>query len=270
MPTPIKVGKELKEIDLLQLFAPIEGGITQRYGRVGQGKTYGATVDVIDELKRGHVVYTNWPIEWNGYDQRQSFLYLVGSLIFPWKNKLTYFPPENLKRIEVNQDFIKNFQKLTNCSVYLDEGHVVFDSYEMAKMSMDKRVAVLHTRHFDRSLHIISQRPTAIHAVLRENVERFYRYEKYGKYPFLFFRRTEFQDLTPEGRPDENAVISVKLYFLKKKIANAYNSKYLRGDTPIHPTQAKVYKVNIFMRIYLLIRLILISTWATLSKKRSL
>jgi len=198
MPTQIKIGKEIKQIELLDLFKPQDGEITQRYGRIGQGKTYGATADVLDELKRGHIVYTNWRINYDGYDQRNSWLYVIGSLLF-FKNKLFYFPPENLKYIEIDENFIDTFSKLTDCSVYLDEGHVVFDSYEMAKMSMAKRTAVLHTRHFNRSIHIISQRPTAIHRMMRANVNRFYKYEKLIGKPIMLFRRSEYQDMQDEN-----------------------------------------------------------------------
>jgi len=220
-----------------------DGEITQRYGKIGQGKTYGATVDVIDELNRGHIVYTNWDIDWNGYDERESFIKILGSLLF-FKNKLKSYPATNLRKINIDKDFIKNFSQLTNCSVYLDEGHVVFDSYEMAKMSMDKRVAVLHTRHFDRSIHIISQRPTAIHRMLRANVNRFYKYDKLISKPFILFRRSEYQDMEDENVVEENPE-SVKLYLGKKKIFNSYNSKYLRGSaTPLHIPQIDVYKTS--------------------------
>jgi len=262
MTTLLKVGKELKEIDLIGLFRPSDGEITQRYGRIGQGKTYGATADVLDELKRGHVVYTNWKLNYNGYDQRESFLYIVGSILFPWRNKLYSFPKDNLKYIQIDENFIDNFAKLTDCSVYLDEGHVVFDSYEMAKMSMAKRTAVLHTRHFNRSIHIISQRPTAIHVMMRANVNRFYKYEKLISSPFLLFRRTEYQDMNQET-VDEEQPLSVKLYIGSKKIYQMYDSKYLRGDTP---DSQKVlftgYKVNIFSRIYLFLRLVTKPLWS--------
>jgi len=254
MPTPIKIGTELKEIDLLKFFKPQDGEITQRFGRIGQGKTYGATVDIIDELKRGHIVYCNWHIKWDGYDQRNSWLYIIGSLFFPWRNTFASFPASNLRYIAIDENFMANFSKLTNCSVYLDEGHVVFDSYEMAKFSMEKRVSILHTRHWDRSIHVISQRPTAIHTVLRENVNRFYKYERYGKYPFAFFRRTEYQDLTAEGKPDEEQPLSVKLYWLKMSIAKNYDSKYLRGEQPLDVTSATVFKLNIFQKLALLVR----------------
>jgi len=232
MATPTQIGSRVNEIELLDLFQAPEGEITQRYGRIGQGKTYGAVVDILDELARGHVVYTNFHLNFQGYDQRKSLTYILGGLLFPWRSRYYNFPKENLRYIAVDADFVKNFSKLTDCSVYLDEGHVVFDSYEMAKMSMDKRVAVLHTRHFNRSIHIISQRPTAVHRMMRANVNRFYKYEKLIHFSnFILFRRTEYQDMTDET-VDEAQPISVKLYIGSKRIMNMYDSKYLRGDTP--------------------------------------
>lgn len=231
MATPVLVGNRVEEIELLDLFTPQAGEITQRYGRIGSGKTYGATADVLDELARGHVVYVNWKLNFEGFDQRLSLLHIIGSIMFPWKKRFYHFPKENLKFIQIDENFIDTFSKLTDCSVYLDEGHVVFDSYEMAKMNMKKRTAVLHTRHFDRSINIISQRPTAIHVMMRANVNRFYKYEKLIGSPFIIFRRTEFQDMIDET-VDEDKPLSTKLYFGKKRIFNMYNSKYLRGDTP--------------------------------------
>lgn len=254
MATPIKVGKEVKEIELLDLFTPADGEITQYYGRIGCGKTYAGTMDVLDELARGHVVYTNWRINYNGFDQRDSILYTLGSLLFPWKKRFYYFPKENLRYIEIDEHFHEKFAQLTDCSVYLDEGHVVFDSYEMAKMDIAKRKAVLHTRHFNRSIHIISQRFTAIHVTMRENVNRYYKCEKLIDYPFKLFRRTEYQDLV-DGNIDEDQPVSTKLYRGKAKIYKMYDSKYLRGDTPDSQHVAfKAYDLNIIERIYALFR----------------
>jgi len=255
MPTTLQIGKKLLEIDLVGLFSPQDGEITQRYGRIGQGKTYGATADVLDELKRGHVVYTNWKMNYEGFDQRESWLFVIGSILFFWRSKLFYFPKENLRYLPIDENFMDTFEKLTDCSVYLDEGHVIFDSYEMAKMSMQKRVAVLHTRHFNRSIHIISQRPTAIHVMMRANVNRFYKYEKLISSPFLLFRRTEFQDMTGET-VDEEQPIGVKLYLGSKKIYSMYDSKYLRGNTPDSQSVFfEGFKVNFVNKIHLVFRL---------------
>jgi len=250
-------GKQIPEIDLLSLFNAPEGEITQRYGRIGQGKTYGATADVLDELSRGRVVYANWRINYDGFDQRSSLLYIIGSLLFPWANRFYNFPKENLHYLPIDEHFLEKFSKLTDCSVYIDEGHVIFDSYEMAKMSMEKRVAVLHTRHFNRSIHIISQRPTAIHVMMRANVNRFYKYEKLLSKPFILFRRLEFQDMAGET-VDETKPLSSKFYIGRKAIYKAYDSKYLRGDLEdsqkVHVTG---YKLNYFVRSYTMFKLLL-------------
>lgn len=260
MATPVQVGNKVQEIELLDLFHASEGEITQRYGRIGQGKTYGATADIIDELKRGHVVYANWKLNFQGIDQRNDLLFIIGSLLFPWKKRFFYFPKENLKYIQIDENFIDTFSQLTDCSVYLDEGHVVFDSYEMAKMNMKKRTAVLHTRHFNRSINIISQRPTAIHVMMRANVNRFYKYEKLISSPFLLFRRTEFQDMENET-VDEEKPLSVKLYFGKKSIYSLYDSKYLRNGMPdSQKVQFEAYDLPYYQRVFQLFRVL----WRTL------
>jgi len=245
--------QKVEGVNLVGLFSPSDGEITQRYGRIGQGKTYGATADVLDDLRRGKIVYINWHMNFHGIDQRDDFLFLIGGLLFPWKKTYYHFPKENLKYIAVDEHFIDNFSKLTDCSVYLDEGHVVFDSYEMAKMNMKKRVAVLHTRHFDRSINIISQRPTAIHVMMRANVNRFYKYQKIIGKPFILFMRTEFQDMTGET-VDEDQPLARTFYLGRKKIYNMYDSKYLRnGMEASQSVLFDAYTLNYFDKISFLL-----------------
>lgn len=236
MPTPVQntiPGQPVPEIDLVDLFEAEEGSINQYYGRIGQGKTYNATADALADLAAGRVVYLNWHLHYEGFDERSSLMQLLGSLL-GLKRRFYRFPKENLRYISIDHNFLDNFEKLTDCKVYLDEGHVAFDSYEMAKMSLRKRQAVLHTRHFNRTICIISQRPTAVHVSMRANVNIFYKCEKLLQWPLLIFRRTEFQDLTGET-VDETQPISSKVYFAKKHVLNAYNSKYLRNG--MEPSQ---------------------------------
>jgi hypothetical protein len=231
MPTISYSGKRVGEVELLDVFPPYEGMISQYYGRIGSGKTYNATSDILDLLRRGQVVYANWKIHFDGYDERNSFIYLLRSIIFPWKKRFFYFPPDNLREIEVNENFHDRLGKLTDCHIFLDEGHVAFDSYEMARMSLEKRKNVLHTRHFNRSIHIISQRPTAVHVAMRANVNCFYKCEQLWRFGNLVrFKRTEYQDMLNEN-VDENdeKIISEKWYWGKKRVFDAYNTKYLRG-----------------------------------------
>jgi len=213
-------------VDMGDLFPPGEHGIYCYYGRIGQGKTYAMTSDIISALMNGKVVYVNYPIDWSGFDERKNLASLFMSLL-GIKNKFYEFYKDNLKQIEVDENFHTKLSQLTDCIVALDEGYVAFDSYEMAKMSMAKRQNVLHTRHFDRSIWYTTQRPNAVHVTMRAQTNVFYKITKIWSTFFLLFRRQEL-DLGSDDSVDENNVYSTKLYLGKKKVFKAYNTKYLR------------------------------------------
>jgi hypothetical protein len=241
MPTTIFQGERVKEVELLDLFPPSEGVISQYYGRIGSGKTYAATADIFELLRCGKVVYANWHIHYDGYDERKSFFRVFITLVFPWITRFYVFPKENLHYFEFSDEWAQKqgfkdwpdwFSHLTDCHLFGDEGHVMFDSYVSTRMSMEKRAAVLHTRHFDRSIHIVSQRPTAIHVAMRANVNKFYKCEKVLGWPLIRFRRVEYQDMVNENVDEnEEKIVSVKQYWGRKRIFEAYDTKYLRGDT---------------------------------------
>jgi hypothetical protein len=233
MPTTIRQGNKVEDIELVDLFPASEGSLEQYYGKVGNGKTANGTYDIIEDLKQGRVVYANWKLNWEGFDQRDSFFYLFRSLIFPTAKRFYKFNKDNLRFIEIDENFIDTFEKITDAVVYLDEGHVAFDSYEMAKMSLKKRKAVLHTRHFNRTIKILSQRPTAIHVSLRANVNIFYKCKKLLNIPYygILFSRIEFQELEREN-VDETKPEAVHLRLIPFRILNLYDSKYMRKGLP--------------------------------------
>lgn len=228
------------EIDLAALFGPAEHGLYCYYGRLGQGKTYAMTADIIEDLKRGAVWYVNYPIYWRGYDERNNIVQLLFGL-FGLRRKFYEFTHENLHYIAVDENFHDKIQTLTDCKVALDEGYVAYDSYEMAKLSMAKRQTILHARHFDRSFYYTVQRPTSIHITLRAQTNVFYKVSKIHIFGLTLFRRQEF-DLGPNEQVDENNRLSQKLYFAKKEIFEAYDTKYLRGSTP--PSQITHVKIH--------------------------
>lgn len=255
MPTPLIKGKKVVELELLDLFPASEGEITQYYGQIGSGKTYNATRDILDLLRRGKVVYANWKIHYEGTDERKSILWLLLSIFFPWKKRFYKFPPENLKYIAVDKDFQKKFATITDAHVFLDEGHVVFDSYQMARLKLEERAAILHTRHFNRAIHIISQRPTAVHVAMRANVNRFYKCECLFAFgPIVRFKRTEFQDMLNESVDEnEEKIVSKKYYWGSKRVFEAYDTKYLRGDIqPSQKVKFDAYDYSYLGRIVLL------------------
>jgi len=235
-------------IDIGKILPRQEHGIYAYYGRIGQGKTYAMTADVIEALKRGRVVYTNYPINWNGFDQRTSIFWLFLGVL-GIKRKFLRFKPDNLHRIEIDDQFHDNLAKITDAIVALDEGYVVMDSYEMTRMSMKKRKNVLHTRHFDRSIWYTTQRPTGVHVTLRSQTNVFYKVQKLLTWPFVVFRRQEF-DLASDESVDESKPLSTKLYLGKPFIFHAYDTKYLRyGANASQNNSFDLIPVSYFERI---------------------
>jgi len=109
--------KKIEEINLINLFKPDDGEINLYYGRIGQGKTYGGTHDAYEDLIRGKVVYTNWRMNFTGVDQRDSILFLIGGILFPWRNKYYKFPKENWHYLPIDGNFMDVFGKITDAKV---------------------------------------------------------------------------------------------------------------------------------------------------------
>jgi len=256
--------------DLLDILPPWEGSLNEYYGHIGSGKTTACTLDIFELLKMGQVVYANWEIFFDGYDERKKIGPLLAHLV-GLRTHVYRFPKENLHFLDCRDveniridgkpwrnekgetDFYTWFAQLTSCHVFLDEGHILYDSYKLLKMDIKDRTAILDTRHYDRSVSIVSQRATNIHAQLRGNVNRFYKMESekpwwaFGKTRFI---RTEFQDTTTGEVPNEERevimdpetgekhygkyvfALSQKKYWARKKYFRMFNSKYRRGETP--------------------------------------
>jgi len=235
------------ELDMFNILPPQDGGMNQYYGRIGEGKTYAATADAIKDLERGQVVYTSWRLRWEGYDERDYWYFRLAHKIglkkYFWK-----YPKENWHFFDMNaDDALYRLGELNDCTIYLDEGHLLLDSYLATRMERSDRATILHTRHFDRTINVISQRPTAIHVVVRANVNRFFKLEKVMdwnlfRWRIVKFLKTEFQDVGADDKPNEERerdseghegdykhAISSETYFSRTRIREAYNTKYLRG-----------------------------------------
>lgn len=214
-------------------FPAPEGTINLYYGRIGGGKTYNATADLLDDLKNGMVVYCNWHILYKGYDERtQGFWRHILNILF-WNKKYFLFEHTNLHYKEVeDEDFWDVFEASTDCVWYLDEATEILDSYQGTNMTMRRRKTINRTRHLNRTINLIAQRPTAVHVTARAMVNRFYKCEKLLSWPLLLFRRTEYQDMVNENVDEEAKPISSKWYKASNRVLNAYNSKYLRAGIP--------------------------------------
>lgn len=226
------IGKTVLGNDLVEAFKATEGSINMYYGKIGNGKTYSATSDILNLLKQGKVVYANWHIIVDDFDDRKSlFMILMNIVLFrkrfykiPRQKNLRYFDPDNFNTTSEMVEWLSN---LTDCHVFFDEGQDMFDSYEGTKFAKSKRRLILHTRHYHRTLNIISQRPTAIQVSARGNVNRFFKCVKLASWPWIRFARYEFQSMKGETVDEEAEPDSVKTYWGNPLVFNAYNTSYL-------------------------------------------
>lgn len=261
---PVHTG-ERKTLDagqVLDLFPPNEGFLEQTYGRIRCGKTSSETLRTVEDLNCGQVCYNNWPINWNGYDERKVwYLQIMGILglkkyfrVYP-KDNFKFVDLTDLKDVKINgkstgENFYTWLKKITSATIRLDEGHIYYDSYLALKMDINDRVAILDTGHMDRRIIIISQRPSAIHVVLRANVSRFWKCEPtFDHFGFKRITVTEFQDTLNDLPNDEKEIIinpksgrkkygnyvwavSSYSFWITNRLKGMYNHKYRRNNAP--------------------------------------
>lgn len=233
-----QLGTKVISNELIDVFSASEGAINMYYGLIGNGKTYAATSDILELLKQGKVVYCNWKIIVNDFDDRKSFIMLLKNTLLFWKKRFYYIPcSQNLHFFDPEQfnttgDLVEWLSSLNDCHIFFDEGQDMFDSYEGTRFSKSKRRLILHTRHYHRTLNIISQRPTAIQVSARGNVNRFYKCVKIASWPWPRFARFEFQEMTGETVNEAVEPISKKTYWGSKRVFSAYNTDYLAEGIP--------------------------------------
>lgn len=230
-------GKKVLKEDLLDVFQASEGSINMYYGLIGNGKTYAATADILDLLIKGKVVYANWHIQAEDFDGRKSLMMIIFNTLFfrkrfyniPCSKNLRFFDPDQFNSTGELVEWLSN---LNDCEIFFDEGQDMFDSYEGTRFSKSKRRLILHTRHYHRTLNIISQRPTAIQVSARGNVNRFYKCVKIASWPWVRFARYEFQQMSGETVDETVDPISKKTYFASNRVFRAYNTDYLAQGIP--------------------------------------
>jgi len=243
--TPIEVTEQF-----LSRFVPDEGELISVYGRIGAGKTTMAVSMIRRDLMRGKIVYSSFPVTWDGYDQRNSIFWtFVGVLGF--KKQFYVYPKENWRQLDVFRDDIWGFlDTLKDCKLYFDDVIVkLFDSYEKTGYAKQKREWAFFTRHYDRTIVLVTQRTSQIQVALRSQVNRFYKCEKLLKWPILLFRRSEYQDMKMEDVNEDVKPDSVRFVIGRKAVFKMFNSKYLRkGAKSSQPFYVEAFKLNWLQR----------------------
>jgi len=266
-----ELGKKVPDEEKVDIFPAPEGELNLYYGQIGSGKTYGATADIIEELKQGRLVYATWPIKVDDFDDRESFwMILFKTLLF---RKRFYVIPraENFHFIDAEKgqvdgvatwnpqrpsEYIDFLNTLNHCSLYLDEAWRVIDSYASTRdFGVEVRSLILVTRHKFRTINLIAQRPNSIQVTARANMNRFYKFVKIATWPWIRFARYEFQDMTGESVDETKEPISVKTYWGSKSIFEAYNS-YFYGDlNRLHDFKFDAWDLSIKDKIIAFFRL---------------
>lgn len=251
----LKIEEPTQEI--LESFKAVEGNNYLYFGRVRNGKTYSATADIIDLLKRGEIVYANWDIKFDDYDERTSLLavfmkFVAGKRHFYKfsKKNFHYFRPDDVDPIFLG--------KLVSVHVFIDEGQWLFNSHIRDRAedeyAVAKRKLILHGGHYCRSLSVITQRPMNVFPDIRSQIAIWYHCEKkFQLGRFIIFSRSEIQDMK-NNEPDLEAVLRTKVYFGRRSIYEAYNTHAMRDDDAIESVpDFEVFQLNFWDRLRLLI-----------------
>lgn len=259
------LGLEVLKEDLVNDFPAPEGELNMYYGQIGSGKTYGATSDILDELRKGRVVYATWPIKVEDFDDRGSlFLLFLNTILFR-KRFYKVLSTKNFHYIDAetgkvdgeyvfnpsrNSEYIEFLNSLNHCSLYIDEAWRVIDSYMPTRdFGTEVRSLILVTRHKYRTINLIAQRPNSIQVTARANVNRFYKFKKMRFLGWIYFARFEFQDMSGETVDEEKEPLSVKRYFGSKRVFDAYNS-YFYGDlNPLHSLKLQAFDLRLHEKL---------------------
>lgn len=263
----IKVSSE----ELEEKFEAPEGELNMYYGVIGGGKTYNATADIHELLKKGRVVYATWPILVKNFDDRVNiFMRFMNFILFrkryysiPCKENFHYIDVEKGEvdgKLEFNpnrpSEYIEYLNDLNHCTLFIDEAWRIFDSYKGTMTSLDTRNLALVTRHKFRTINVIAQRPTSVQVTIRGNINRYYKCVKLSP-PFLWFpprfARYEFQEMSGETVNEDIEPISKKTYWGRKAIFRSYNSYYYGDLTPLHGLIFEAWDLNFIERFLALI-----------------
>lgn len=246
-------------------FPASEGMLELIYGRPRQGKTTETVRRIFESLMFGIPVYTNVILDLGSveFDERRIPERTFRNFLFG-KKRFYVFSKENYHYWSLStgkcdgvQVFIPNdaedcarwLSTLTDCEIYIDEGHHIVFSYEGTKQSLHKMALTTETGHFNRRIVLISQRTQAIHVNARGNVHIFYRCSKLPILWFSVLKVEEFNDMKGSD-VDEEEPVSVKLHFFNKQVWGLYNTHALRnGRIRSQKVHFAAYDLGFFSRL---------------------
>lgn len=176
--------------------------ITCYYGRLGTGKTYAMTAEVLRQLNKGRVVYTNYSVR------------------FPDRAKKRGYPESNLRRFEGLTDLL-DIER--GSLLALDEGYLYFDSYVGTKMPLGVRKWILFSRHLEIDIFYTAQRPMSVQVTMRAMTEDFWRVSSVWTPIGRFFVRRLY-DLQGEDVNELARPVATRVELAYRQVFNSYNT----------------------------------------------
>jgi hypothetical protein len=247
--------------EIIELFTPVEGVNTVYYGKVRNGKTYSATCDILELLRRGEVVYANWEINFDDFDERENTGIVIMKFLFGKKYFFKY-KKENFHYFSPDDIDVEFLSHLVGVHLFIDEGQWIFNSHVRENASdpvaIAKRRLILHGGHYCRTLNVITQRPVNLFKDIRSQINIWYKCSKRLKIGnFIIFMRETIEDMK-DDIPDEEVVQSTKHYVGDKKIFKAYNTHAMRSKDAIDEmAKIEIYRTTFAQRLFLLARAVL-------------
>jgi len=252
------LGKKINIEPFVDQFLHEDGDIIQLSGKIGNGKTYRATMLAIEYLKQGYSVYTNWEIDFSGisFDERQGFWHILDHFVWFKKHFYKFDVAKNWHYYDLDwgkemqeqypecKDIVQFVSTRTDCIFFADEGQDLFDSYEGTAMSKARRKSITRTRHLSKTLYVISQRPQAVAVTARANVSYFDKVVLGWMLPFVGkkFKVYRTEEVDSQNMPVWDMETDLyETYISRKEIYNAYNSWYLRKG--IKKSQEMIFEV---------------------------
>jgi len=253
------ISRELITQEIWDLFRPQEGFNSVYYGRVRNGKTYAATADIIELLERGEIVYANWNVNFEGFDERYSKRHVFFKLLFGKKYFYAYskdnfhsFHPDDLENPQADLN-MKQLGRLVGVHVFIDEGQWLLNSHSR-NPDPEAQALVLTNGHYCRSLNIVSQRPSNVFKDYRSQVNFWFKCEKKMQKPFLVFQKTIIEDMKDDMPDEESEYNKTVVYLAKKAIYQSYDRWAFRDAEAVERTaKFDAYRTNMFQRLGMLL-----------------
>ena len=111
----------------------IKSHITLFTGAQSGGKSYAAVREIRRLLRKGHNVAANFDINWQGFDERDSFFCRFCTWL-GFKRLLFNIPEDRFTRLSNDAEtLLSEVEKLGNCHLFIDEEYELFNS--RSKMS---------------------------------------------------------------------------------------------------------------------------------------